>query len=212
MVKEKICKIIRQGIILGELNPGEHLIESELRIKYKVSRGSIREALNLLANEGFITIIPNKGATVSKISTKDLKDFYVLLSLLERKAIEWATPLIETSEINELIRINDSLKRIMISDSEEKLKNWSKQNLAFHRFFWERCGNEKLGWLVDEIRQRIFRYRYTSLTVTSYDHYLKDHAMIIKAIKDKNVEKAGQTMENHILSALNVLIKFFSNV
>jgi len=211
LIKEKICKIIRTGIIHGELNPGEHLVESEICKKYKVSRGTTREALNLLANEGFVTIIPNRGAIVSKISTKDLKDFYVLLALLERKAIEWATPRIEASEIEELTRINDSLKKIMISNTEEKLKNWGEKNLAFHRFFWVRCQNEKLGWLVEEIRQRIFRYRYTSLTVTSYDHYLKDHAAIIKAVKDKNVEKAGQTMEHHILRALNVLMEFFSH-
>jgi len=179
-------------------------------MKYKTSRGTIREALNLLVNEGFITIIPNKGATVSKISTMDLKDFYMLLALLERKAVEWSIPCITGSEIKELTRINHSLRKIMISNTEEKLKNWTEQNLAFHRFFWERCGNDKLGWIVEEIRQRIFRYRYTSLMVTSYDYYLKDHATIIKAVKDKNVEKAGQTMENHILRALKVLMDFFS--
>lgn len=211
LVKEKICKTIRKDIILGQLNPGEHLIESALCKKFKVSRSSIREALNMLMNEGFLTIIPNKGAIVSKISTKDLEDFYVLLALMERKAVEWATPCIKASEIEELILINESLKHGMISDNEDKLKNWNRQNFAFHRFFWKRCGNEKLGWLVEEIRKRIFRYLYTSLTVTSYDNLLKDHAAIIMAVKDKDVEKAGQTMENHILGALRALMEFFSH-
>lgn len=211
MVKDKICKILRKNIIIGTLSPGERLIESELGEKHGVSRGMIREALTILSNEGFATITPNKGATVAKISTQDLKDFYRLLAILERNAAEWATPNITGADIEKLTNINDSIKDAMISDSETKSQDWGKLNLSFHRFFWDRCENDKLGWMVEMIRQRIFRYRYTLFMITSYDKYLEDHAQIIDYVKKNNPEKAGQAMEAHVHRALNVLMKFFSH-
>jgi DNA-binding GntR family transcriptional regulator len=211
-IKEKICKEIRNRVVLGQLNPGERLIETELSRKFGVSRGPIREALTQLSKEGFVTLIPNKGAVVAKISAQDLKDFYSLLAVLESKAVEWAVPTLNTADIDELVAINESLKRTISGDEEERLRSWSQQNLAFHRFFWKKCGNEKLSWLVEEIRQRIFRYRYTSLMVTSFEDYLQDHGAIIETVRRKEPAKAGRAMEEHILRALRVLMEFFSHV
>jgi len=211
MVKDKICKTLRKDIILGKLNPGERLIESALSENYKVSRGMIREALALLSNEGFVTITPHKGAAVAKISTKDLEDYYGLLAILERKATELAVPTLTEADIEKLNGINNAIKTAMNSDSETKLQDWGKLNLSFHRYFWDRCENDKLGWLVEIVRQRIFRYRYTLFMITSYDEYLQDHAQIIDCIKNKDPKNAGQAMEMHVQRALNVLLKFFSH-
>lgn len=212
MVKDKVCKILREDIVLGRLNPGERLIESELTERHGVSRGMIREALTLLCNEGFVTITPNKGAAVSKISSEDLADFYKLLALLERKAVEWATPRMTGADIVELIDINDRLRKSMTSGDDTRVYRWGDLNLSFHRFFWDRCGNDKLGWLVEIIRQRIFRYRFTSLMITSYDHYLKDHAQIIKFVQQHDTHQAGTAMEKHINRAFTVLTEFFTHV
>lgn len=211
MVKDKICKVLRKDIILGDLNPGQRLIESELSEKYAVSRGMIRESLMLLSNEGFITITPNKGASVAIISSQDLEDYYKLLAVLEGKAAEWATPNIPEADIEELIGINDSTREAMVSDSKTKLTDWGELNLSFHRFIWDRCGNDKLGWLVEIIRQRIYRYRYTLFLISSYDEFLNDHAQIIDYIKKKDSEKSGQAMEAHVFRSLNVLTTFFSH-
>lgn len=209
-VKDNVCKTLRKGILRGQLNPGERLIESELSERYGASRGMIREALTLLSNEGFVTITPNKGATVAKISTQDLQDYYKLIAILERKAIELAVPNIIQADIEKITGINDLLRKTMTSNSKPKLQSWGELNLSFHRFFWDRCGNGKLGWLVEIIRQRIFRYRYTLFMITSYEDYINDHAEIMQYVKEKNSEKAGKAMEEHISRALNVLTKFFS--
>jgi len=211
-VKEKISKEIRDQIVLGKLNPGERLVEAQLGKRFGVSRGPIREALAQLEKEGFLTRIPNKGAAVAKISAEDLKDFYALLALLESKAVEWATSSLTQGDFDKLEVISDSLKNVMTCDEEDRLRFWVENNLAFHRFFWDRCGNARLGWLVEEIRQRILRYRYTSLMVTSFEVYLQDHSNIIAAVKSRDAARAGQTMENHILRALRVLMEFFSHM
>lgn len=210
MVKDKFCKTLRKSILLGKLNPGERLIESDLSEKYGVSRGMIRESLMLLSNEGFITISPNKGASVAKISTQELEDYYGLIAVLERKAIEWATPNMTAADIEKLLAINESLRDAMISESQKRLQGWGELNLSFHRFIWDKCGNAKLSWLVEIIRQRIFRYRYTLFMITSSDDYIKDHARIIDCIKKHDPEEAGQAMEDHVYRALSVLMKFFS--
>ena len=210
--KETIYKEIRDRIVLGTLNPGEHLTEAQLSGKFGVSRGPIREALTQLSREGFVTLTPNKGAMVAKTSPRELEDFYSLLALLERQAVEWATPSLTEAHIEKLAATNESLRDVITSDQEDRIRQWTVQNLEFHSFFWGTCGNEKLGWLVKQIRQRIFRYRYTSLMVTSFEDYFRDHADIIEAVRLNDPHRAGQIMEQHIKRALRVLMDFFSHM
>lgn len=204
-IKQKICKKIRKKILLGELNPGERLIEANLSKKYGVSRGSIREALTMLNYEGFVTLVPNKGATVAKTTAQDLVDYYHLLALLESKAVEWAAHNMNKPALDELTRINNSIR----TDIQSHTTNWPlkyvERNVEFHRIFWETCGNQKLTWMVQEIRQKLFRHRYIALTKETYREYLDDHDTIIKALKQKKAKVAARAMEDHILKALSVI-------
>jgi DNA-binding GntR family transcriptional regulator len=160
--------------------------------------------------EGFITIVPNRGAIVAKISSQDLKDFYILLSVLERNAVEWSTPFMTERDLDILTRIHGDLRNLR--NSGPRIENWCKQNLAFHRFFRERCGNGKLDWLVAEIRQRTFRYRYTAFSINTCEERLKDHEEILAAVRARKARKAGSLMEKHILKTLNTLLESFAHI
>jgi DNA-binding GntR family transcriptional regulator len=210
--KEEICKRIRKRILLGELNPGEHLVEVNLSEQYGVSRGSIREALNILSSEGFVTIVPYKGATVTKTSTQDLVDYYHLLALIEAKAVEWTAHAVTVSAFEKLTRINDSIRDDIKSNTKDWRILYVEKNVEFHRFFWENCGNKKLILMVEEIRKKLFRYRYLSLTEETYEEYLNDHYTIINALVRKDSIMAARAMEDHILKALNIIKDTTNNI
>jgi DNA-binding GntR family transcriptional regulator len=208
-LKEKIHKQTRHEIIFGKVAPGERIIENRLTEKFQCSRGPVREALIQLEREGFVVLVPNQGAVVTKISPKEIEDFYTLLGLLEEKAVEWAAPHLVAPDIEQLTDINDKLRQISQKD-KNPVEKWVPLNQAFHRFFRERCRNEKMNWIVEEIRLRITRHRYTSLAVTALDDYLKDHEAIIEAIRQKNPKKAGEAMKRHIHRARRVLMDVMS--
>jgi DNA-binding GntR family transcriptional regulator len=211
-IRNKIYKRIREDVIIAKLSPGERLIESQLCKRFGASRGPVREALAQLCRDGFIDLIPNRGAVVTKLSIQDLKNYYSLIALLESKAVEWAVPRLTKSDLAILSTINDDLSIIIIDGSEKPLEAWTRHNFLFHCLFWEKSGNSRLVEQIKEIRQRILRYRYTSLMVPSYEEYLQDHNNIIEAAKNKDAERASEIMNLHILRALKVLTEFFSSL
>ncbi len=211
-VKDDIYRGIQKAIISENLSPGERLVEVQLCKEFGASRGPVREALTQLNREGFVELIPNKGAVVTKLSIQDLRDYYALAALLESKAVEWAIPHLNSSSVAVLRTINKDLAKIAAGDEEDCLPAWTRHNLRFHRFFWEKSGNFRLVEQIQEIRQRILRYRYTSLMVPSFSDYLSDHDTIIAAVKEKDAHKAGRAMHRHILRALDVLLKHFARM
>ncbi|MBW1734464.1 MAG: GntR family transcriptional regulator [Deltaproteobacteria bacterium] len=210
-LKHKISKELRDEIISGKLMPGEHLKETWLTEKFKCSRGPVREALIQLEREGFLLLVPNQGAVVTKMSPKEVEDFYAILELLEGKAVEWAAPLLGPEDIKQLRKINNDIRKISRED-RNCIEDWIPLNLAFHRVFREKCGNDKLNWMIEEIRMRITRYRYTSLVVTVFDEYILDHEKIIKLVERGDAPGAGKAMEAHILRAKEILMDFLSRL
>ena len=208
-LKERISKALRDDIIFGRLMPGERIKEAWLSEKFKCSRGPVRETLIQLEREGFLELIPNQGAIVSKISPKEVEDFYALLELLEGKAVRWATPLLKPEDINSLKQLNNRIREIS-TKSKNCIEEWIPLNLAFHRFFREKCGNDKLNWIIEEIRIRITRFRYTSLLVDSFDEYVKDHDEIIALVHKGNAVEAEKAMQRHIRHAKKILMRFLS--
>ncbi|MCJ8500695.1 GntR family transcriptional regulator [Desulfatitalea alkaliphila] len=209
-LRERVCRELRQAIVFGSLTPNEHLKEIPLAKHFGCSRGSIREALGLLEQQGFVTHVPNQGATVKEPSAKEVEDYYNLLAVMEGKAVQWATPNLSQGDIDRLKSINDMLKR-SLQKSGASVEAWIPLNIEFHRMFREKCGNAKMNWVVEEIRTRITRYRYTSLMVTAFGDYADDHDEIIASIADKDAPKAGKAMENHIQRAKQILVKFLVN-
>jgi len=210
-LKYRISKELRDEIISGKFMPGEHIKETWLTDKFGCSRGPVREALNQLEREGFLRLYPNQGAIVTKMSAKEVEDFYSLLVLLEGKAVEWATPLLRPEEIEQLKTINQDIREISRQD-KNCIEDWIPLNLAFHRLFREKCGNDKLNCIIEEIRMRITRYRYTSLAVTAFDLYILDHEKIIERVEKGDSIGAGKAMETHIQRAKGVLMDFLSRL
>lgn len=208
-LKEKIYKQLRNEIVFGQLGPGEHVKEACLTEKFNCSRGPVREAFNQLEKEGFLVLLPNRGAVVSKISPEEVADYYALLELLEGQAVEWAAARINQAGIEKAERVNEALKQISHED-RSSIEAWVALNLDFHRIFRESCGNSRMDLIVEEIRMRITRYRYTSLLVTASDEYLADHEKIIEAIRRRNAKQAGDAMRTHIRRAKEILNNFFN--
>jgi len=75
-LSEQIFEVVRNLILAGELKPGERILEAQLATQLNVSRAPIREALLLLAQHGFVTIRPHRGAFVTELSAADLTEIF----------------------------------------------------------------------------------------------------------------------------------------
>ena len=89
-LRDIVFEALREAIIAGQLRPGERLMEVQIADELGVSRTPVREAIRKLELEGFVIMVPRKGAYVSDISIKDITDVFEIRRALEGLAVELA--------------------------------------------------------------------------------------------------------------------------
>lgn len=197
---------LKKRIIYGQLSPGEKLSEAELAKSVNSSRTPVREALRRLQMEGYVTVSPNKGATVSKLPPKEIEGIYNIISLLEGYAAELATTRIKITDLNRLIKLE---KELSICASGRRYRDYIERNTEFHAIITQLSGNKALNRIISELRSRIYRYRLTSVTIPGYlEKYALDHEKIINALRRKDSSTARKYMEAHVSFVKEILVNF----
>jgi DNA-binding GntR family transcriptional regulator len=164
-LRERIVEFIKDAILSGKLAPGE-VPEQEIAESFGISRTPIREAFRQLESEGFITVVPRKGAVVSAITAKDVADFYAIKSLLEGYAAKKACLKFKEKEVKRLENLNEHMHKCAERDDVKG-------------FFT----------LVHQLVQQFERFRVTALTLEGrMDVSVKQHAEIISAFKKGDAE------------------------
>lgn len=207
-LREKIANSIREAIIKGSLKPGERIAEPDLAEKFGISRTPLREAFRQLESEGFLTTIPRRGAVVSSLTEKDVKEFYEIKSLLEGYAASLATEKITDKDLKKMISINSQLEKL---SEDGDVKGFFKIHNDFHDVFWKAAGNEKLYDLLNNVMQQFQRFRIASLILPGrMGISVTQHKQIIEAFQDKNHELARQLVMENAKIGGEVLIKELS--
>jgi DNA-binding GntR family transcriptional regulator len=86
-LRERITDFLREAIVSGELHPGQPLIETELAAQLGVSRAPLREAMQVLVQDGLVEMTPYRGAVVRRLTRTDIEELYSFRSVLEQFAI-----------------------------------------------------------------------------------------------------------------------------
>ena len=161
-LREKILETIREAILKGDLKPGEKVAEPELAEQFGISRTPIREAFRQLESEGYLTVIPRKGAVVAALSKRDVQEFYEVKSILEGYAAELAAKNLSEKELAKLEAINERLKQLA---NDGDVKTFYKVHNEFHETFLKAANNDKLYDLIKQLGMKFSRMRMASLAV-----------------------------------------------
>ncbi len=196
-LREQIVFSLRESIIRGELKPGTKLTEPELATRLGISRTPIRESFRQLESEGFLTVIPRKGAVVSNITRKDIEDFFELKSLLEGYAARVAAEKMTEKDVDKLIQINKELANCAENNNYER---FFTKNEEFHNCFLTLCGNEKLVEIRDTMVKRFLGFRMAALSLPGrLMESVKQHEQAIKAFKRGDGRLAEAVLIEHAL-------------
>ncbi|MCR4416436.1 MAG: GntR family transcriptional regulator [Ignavibacteria bacterium] len=210
-LRDKIASSIRESILTGKLKPGERLMELDLANQLGISRTPVREAFLQLESEGFVQVIPRKGAVVTETSFNDAKETYEIKSVLEGLAAKLATSFLTEEQIDELVELNNQMKKIS-KTKEKDYQKFLQLNSKFHKIINESCGNSKLIKLIHNLRHQTFRYNYLFLSLISHlEHSVQEHEKIIMAIKKRNQNLVEELVKRHNENAKEALIKFIKN-
>ena len=203
---------IRSDIIAGKLAPGSKLRIEELREDYDIGASPLREALNRLAGEGFVTVEGQRGFRVAPVSTDDLKDLSSMRVMLECEALrrsirnggdEW--------EAN-LVAAHHRLQKAEQSYGKD-LPEWELRNDEFHEALVAACASTWLLRLRHILYEQHKRYRFIAILSQQEGRDVhREHREILEATLARDVKTACKATEQHIQYTLDSSIRVFADL
>lgn len=198
---------LRDDILNGRYKENDELRETAIGKELGVSRTPVREALRQLELEGLVRIVPNKGAYVTGISIKDVRDIYIIRSKLEGVCARWATEYITPEQIDRMEEI------ILLSEyHSQKEAEESKQVTAldgkFHDILYEASNSRILEHMLSDFHRYVQMARKTSVTSKQRaKKSVEEHRAILEAIKQKDADEAEHLANAHMLRVMEHLHK-----
>jgi DNA-binding GntR family transcriptional regulator len=203
-LRELVFVSLREAIIQGQLKPGERLMELQLAEELGVSRTPVREAIRKLELEGFVVMLPRKGAYVAGITDKDITDVFEVRAALEALAAGLAAERITDRELERLER---SVVQISELTEQPDLDALVQEDAQFHEIIYRASRNQRLSQILTNLQEQIQRFRLTTLSRPGRTREaLEEHKQIVDAISERNVELAQKLAWEHIESAENSLL------
>lgn len=197
-VAERVLDLIEQG----DLTSGERIPERELCERFGVSRTPLREALKVLASEGVVELLPNRGARVRQLTLKMVKDTYDLMGALEGLAGELACQHIFDGEIEEIRKLHD---RMLDHYRNSELADYFRVNRQIHEGILAASRNEALQEMYSNLSQRVKRVRYSKqMTDDFWRQAVEDHEAMIEALEQRDGRWLGQILRDHLCNKLEV--------
>ncbi len=204
-LREKILETIREAILKGNLKPGEKVAEPELAERFGISRTPIREAFRQLESEGYLTVIPRKGAVVAALSERDVQEFYAIKSILEGYAAELASNKLTDKELDKLEAINDKLRQLA---ADGDVKNFFRVHNEFHETFIKAADNSKLFELIQQLGMKFNRLRMASLSVSGrMDFSVEEHDKLLEAFRRRDGKAAEDLVKKTAAIGGRVLLE-----
>jgi DNA-binding GntR family transcriptional regulator len=194
---QSVYQALRYEILSMQLTPGSPLDEVRLSQRFGMSRTPIREALQRLAADGFVTTLPNRNTIVSTIDFATLPTYFEALTLMYRITIRGAAARTGSVRMKEIrARQDDFAAAVQAQDAYAMIE----ANREFHVAIAERCGNSYytafFARLLDEGR-RILRLYYSTFDDRLPRKYVDEHEEMIAAIADNNVVEADRLATEH---------------
>lgn len=203
-LREQALSALRKAITTGQIRPGTHLVETELSEALQISRGTLREAMRQLQQEGLISAGARGRLSVRHLDTKEIRDIFGVRAALEALAAsELASRPDRADVVAELREAVEDMERWAASNLEDRIE----ADLRFHRTLCRLSGNETLmhSWssLEGSIRMSIM-YAGVERALKNMD--AKRHLEIVDAIESGDGVAAADAVRAHMAGAASVLV------
>ena len=192
---------IKQAIITNKLKPGLPISGSQLAKYFQMSRTPIREAIQLLANEGLVEMKNGVGFYIKAMTLKELKDINEVRIALQCAAMRSAIDAIPRAELEEHIRQWKLLAKKLAAEpqvSKESIDRIVVMDIATHDMITRGCGNEYMLHLLDGVETRSTQVQYLAVDAGCALSTVEQHIEIIEAMLAKDLSRAQEKLEYHI--------------
>ncbi len=193
-VKNKAYRYIKEKIITCQFQPGTFIDEKQVAEHLGVSRTPVRDAINILANENLVNIIPKKGIIVTKITSKDVMEVFQVREIIEPIAIS-------------NFAYNLNLEKLNFFKEKYSLGGFDEEEAhelddEFHKFIVSAYKNEYMDNVFLDLQDKNKRIRKMSGTLKQgINITYNEHLSIISLIENMETELASKQLLMHITAS-----------
>lgn len=193
---EQIAEALEQLVFQGEYEDGQRLDEIKLAEHFNVSRTPIREALQRLVMSGMAAQIPRRGVFVRQPGPVELVEMFETMAELEAACGRYAAVRMTEKGLG---RLADANKRCEDAIEREDAADYYLENEIFHQEIYRGATNAFLQNEALRLQNRLKPYRRVQLRFRGrMAQSLKEHEMIVKALRDGDADLAAQVLRSHV--------------
>jgi DNA-binding GntR family transcriptional regulator len=197
---EEAADRLRDLIVQGRLAAGARLNERLLTAQLGVSRTPLREAFKVLATEGMVELLPNRGAIVSQMDPVRLSESLAVMGALEALAGELACANATEAQLNEIRALHYEM---LAYHARGDLAGYFKFNQAIHLKLVKYSGNSTLYNVYRQMNGNVRRARYmANLSKERWDAAVREHDEILAALGARDVKRIKALLSDHLAHKL----------
>jgi DNA-binding GntR family transcriptional regulator len=193
---EKLVSQLRDLIVEGEIEPGARISERLLCERFGVSRTPLREVLKVLASEGLVDLLPNRGARVARLEDKDVEDMFEVMAALEALSGRLACARISEPALADIRALH---YRMLAHYLRRQLPEYFRLNQAIHEAIVDAAENPVLKATYLGLSGRIRRARYlANMSDERWAAAVAEHEEILAALSERDGEKLTRILDTHL--------------
>ncbi len=193
---EQVAHRLRQMLVEGRITPGAKLNERELSEVLNVSRTPLREAIKMLAAEGLVDLLPNRGAVAVKLTEADIVHSFELLAELEGLAGELAATRIDDAQRNELRALHFEM---LACHARRDLSGYYRLNAQIHAGIAAAAANPVLAGTLAKVNARVQSLRFrTNQDEAKWQRAVHEHSQMIDALDARDAPAMRGVMKAHL--------------
>ncbi|WP_419176171.1 GntR family transcriptional regulator [Desulfosediminicola sp.] len=196
---ERVVNYIKECILNGTYKPGNKVKELTIAKELSISRAPVREALQVLIQEGLVIWIPQKGKFITKLNSEQIRNSYFTGGILEGAAVAQAVDLYTDRDYKRLEAINE--KMLEVTESKNSFEAFAALDDKFHKILLSKIDNDLLKEFCKRSCQGISKfllYKYWIAIFTPDEVYAR-HKKIVDALKERNADKLEKVIRAHYI-------------
>lgn len=203
---EAVARHIRDAIVRGEFPPGSALPEVRLADQLGTSRGTVREALRTLEDQGLVEIFPHRGSFVSRMTKRRAREVYDLRAVLESHAVRLVVE--QRAFDGEGGRVlEERLQALGAAAEQGDPMALIEAERALHREIWSRCDHDLLKEYLANLQLQTRRLLiYNKVFTTPAEDELAMHRSLVAAVLSGNPDLAEAAMAAHVRASAEIVL------
>ena len=196
LLHDEVVSELRAMIVEGEFAPGARLPEKILCERFGISRTPLREAMRILVSEGLVMLTPNRGATVSEITARDVDEMFPVMGTLEALAGEMACKRISEDQLAEIRAFHFQM---VLHYRRRELADYFRLNQAIHEKILQAADNPTLTAMHASLEGRIRRARYiANMSEKRWERAVAEHEEILAALEKRDGQRLAEILKQHL--------------